>query len=158
MKTQTITLTLPESTFRRLQQAAKLTFSSLEDILLSMINKTLGKPAGLPADLTDGLSDELADELAAMALLTDEALWAAAESSLSVAQERRMSQLTQASKERALTPTESAELSHLLELYDQAVLRRAYILALLNQRGYNLPSQSELLELSYDKQQSPIYG
>lgn len=158
MKTQTITLTLPESTFRQLQRAAKLTFRSLEDILLSMINKTLGKPLGLPAELTDGLSDELADELAAMALFTDQALWAAAESSLSAAQERRMSQLTQASKEKALTTAESAELSHLLELYDQAVLRRAYVLALLNQRGYELPSQTQALELPHDDEESSIYG
>jgi hypothetical protein len=68
---------------------------------------------------------DLADELAAMTLFSDDALWAASESSLSPAQQRRLSQLTHAGGSRALTAAESKELAHLLDLYDRSVLRRA---------------------------------
>jgi len=37
-----------------------------------------------------------------------------------------------------------AELDHLLEQYDLAVLRRAHALALLSQRGHQLPDQNQL--------------
>lgn len=141
MSTETITVTLPESIFRRLQRTAELTFHSVDEIIAKMVNFTLKSPPNLPADL--------ADELAAMSLFTDDALWAAAESSLAPANERRLSQLIYASKERSLTTPESAELEHLLQLYDQAVLRRAHVLAILNERGHQIAERTEGQESSY---------
>ncbi|MCL4862418.1 MAG: hypothetical protein KJZ93_23585, partial [Caldilineaceae bacterium] len=85
----------------------------------------------------------LADKLAAMAIFTDEALLAATKSSLSSAEQHRLQQLTEASKTRTLTSAESAELDHLIERYDIAVLRRAHALALLAQRGYLLPERND---------------
>ena len=84
---------------------------------------------------------DLADELAAMALFTDSVLWAAAESSLSPAHQRRLNQLIEASKEGNLTTAQSAELTHLLDLYDRAVLRRAHVLAYFRERGYQISPQ-----------------
>lgn len=95
---------------------------------------TLEIPADLPPDL--------ANEIAAMALFTDEALRSASDASLSPAQQHRLRQLTQSSQERRLTDADASELEYLMEQYDIAVLRRAHALALLSQRGYPLPDQS----------------
>lgn len=133
MLEQTITVTLPELLIHRLQRVAALTYRTVDDVVASVVDTALSAPPDL--------LPELADEIAAMALFTDEALWSASESSLSPAQQRRMRQLIQGSKERHLTSAESAELDHLLEQYDIAVLRRAHALALLSQRGFRLPDQ-----------------
>jgi hypothetical protein len=54
-----------------------------------------------------------------MTLFNDEALWAAAESSLSPAQQRRLNQLTHADGSRLLTAAESGELAYLLDLFNR---------------------------------------
>ncbi len=136
MLDQTITVKLPEPLLHRLQRVAQLTYRSVDDIIVSAVDTTLYTSPHLPP--------ELADEIAAMALFKDDALLAAAESSITPAQQRRLGQLTQASKERTLDPPESAELDHLIDLYDKAVLRRGHALALLAQRGYQLSDQNEL--------------
>ena len=136
MLEQTITVTLPELLIHRLQRVAALTYRTVDDVVASVVDTALSAPSDLPPDL--------ADEIAAMTLFTDDALWSASESSLSPAQQRRMRQLIQSSKEGHLTSAESAELEHLLEQYDIAVLRRAHALALLSQRGYQLPDQPQL--------------
>jgi hypothetical protein len=147
MLEQTITVTLPDLLVHRLQRAAQLTYRTVDDVLASVVDTTLQAPPGLPPDL--------ADEIAAMALFTDDALWSASESSLSPAQQHRLRQLTQSSKERRLTQAESAELDYLLEQYDIAVLRRAHALALLNQRGHQLPDQNQLPKNSEDDGEDP---
>ena len=86
------------------------------------------------------LSYDMSDDVAAMALMNDTALMAVAESSLSPAQQRRLQQLTEAGGQRRLLASEETELAHLLELYDRSVLRRAKALAILAQRGYELPN------------------
>jgi hypothetical protein len=57
-------------------------------VLATTIDVALPPDPNLPADL--------ADELAAMSLFSDDALWAATESSLSPAQQRRLRQLNHA--------------------------------------------------------------
>jgi hypothetical protein len=135
MLEQTLTIKLPESLLQRVQRVAELTYRSVDEVLVSALDATLRVPPGLPT--------ALADELAALALFTDEALLAATKSSLSLAQQHRLRQLTEASKTRTLTSAESAELDHLVERYDIAVLRRAQALALLAQRGYSLPERND---------------
>ena len=88
------------------------------------------------------LPAELADNLAALALFSDDALWAAVESSLSPAQQRRLEQLSTMADARSLTVAESSELVQMLELFDRSVLRRAKALAILAQRGYEIPNQT----------------
>ncbi len=78
-----------------------------------------------------------------MTMFSDEALWAASESSLSLAQQRRLSQLTHGGGSRTLTAAESSELSSLLETYDRSVLHRAKALAILAHRGYDLPNRAD---------------
>ena len=96
---QTITVKLPQPLVRRLQRAAELTFRSVDDVLASTVGAALSAPPDLP--------DDLADELAAMHLLNDEALQAAAQPSLSAAEQQQLRQLNQTAAERSLIPAEA---------------------------------------------------
>ena len=133
---QVISIQVPEPIFRRLQRVAEITHRPVEEVLATTINVALPQDPSLPADL--------ADELAAMTMFSDDALLAASESSLSPAQQRRLIQLTHAGGSRSLTAAESAELAHLLDLYDRSVLRRAQALAILAHRGYEIPDRVDL--------------
>lgn len=125
---------VPVPLYDRLKRAAELTHRSVEDVLASTVN------VALPADPT--LPAELVDDLAALAFYSDDALWAAAESSFSSAQQRRLEQLSTIADSRSLTKAETSELSQLLEQYDRSVLSRAKALAVLAQRGYQIPDQT----------------
>lgn len=125
---------VPVPIYDRLKRAAALTHRSVEDILITTVN------AALPPD--PNLPTELANDLAALALYSDDALWAAAESSLSAGQQYRLEQLATTADARSLTAAESSELTQLMELFDRSVLRRAKALAILAQRGYEVPDQT----------------
>ena len=131
---QTVSIELPKHLYMRLRRIATATHRPVEEILSTTIDVVLPEDANL--------SDELVDELAAMAFYSDQALWAATESSISPAQQRRLEQLTYAGGTRSLTTSETAELNELLELYDRSVLRRAKALAVLAHRGYDIPEHS----------------
>lgn len=129
---QTVNVRLPQPLFQRLQRIAEVTHRSIEDVLTTTVNAALPTTPDLPV--------ELADELTAMSLFSDDALQAAAQSSLSTAQQKRLAQLTHAGGNRVLTEAENKELKNLLYLHDYAVLRRAKSLAILAQRGYDIDS------------------
>jgi hypothetical protein len=131
-----VSVQVPETIYRRLRRAAELTYRSVEDVLTTTIDAALPSASGLP--------QEVAEDLAAMAMLSDAALWAATESSLSAADQRRLRQLTHAGGRRSLSVAEKAEMQRLLDLYDRSVLQRAKALAILAQRGYELPDRSDL--------------
>jgi hypothetical protein len=126
MSEKMIQVQVPESAYRKLQQAAALTHRSIDEILVNTIDTSLPAPTDLPS--------EIADELAAMHLLSDAALWAASQPSLSAAQQARLAQLN--GLERKLTAAETAEQEALFTAYYHAVLRRSQALALLAQRGH----------------------
>jgi hypothetical protein len=130
MTERTLTVTLPEHTFLRLQKAAEVTYRSVDDLLATTIDATLSAPSNLP--------EALANELAALHLLGDEALWAAVLPSLSPAEQHRLAQLNHIGGERDLTTAESAEQAALLQAYYRSMLRRAQAIAILKQRGHNI--------------------
>ncbi len=136
---QTISVQIPEPIFRRLRRMAEITNRSVEDVLATTVSVALPPDMDLPADL--------ADELAAMTMFSDDALWVATKTSLSPAQQRRLSQLTHAGGSRKLTTAESSELTHMLESYDRSVLRRAKALAILAHRGYEILDKSNWPDL-----------
>lgn len=141
MPEKTIAVQLPESAFRKLQRAAELTYRSVDDVLVSTIDAALTAPPDLPPDL--------ANELGAMRLLSDDALWAAVQPSLSPAEQHRLRQLNHIAGERSLTEAEAAEQTALIEAYHRSVLRRAQALAILTQRGYSIPRE-DLLHVPFD--------
>ena len=127
---QTVTVEIPKSLYHRLQRIATETHRTVEDVLATTVNVSLPPQPDLP--------ESLADELVAMQLFRDEALWAATESSLSKAEQRRLRQLGEGGDVRKLTSGETKELEILLEKYDKAVIRRAQALAILAHRGYEI--------------------
>jgi hypothetical protein len=127
---RTVSIQVPESAFRKLQRAAQLTYRSVDEILVGAIETSLPTPSDL--------APETADDLAAMRLLSDEALWAAAQPSLSPAEQARLQQLNRLAGERPLSTAEQAEHEALLEAYHHAVLRRAQALAILTHRGHSI--------------------
>lgn len=128
---QTLTVRLPASVAAKLQRAAALTYRSVDDIVASTIDAALAEPPSVSADL--------APEFAAMHLLSDQALQAAAQPSISSADLHRLRQLNHAAGERSLTQAEAAEHEALLQTYQVSVLRRAQALAILAQRGFDIP-------------------
>jgi hypothetical protein len=135
----TVSVQVPERVFRRLQRIAEATYRPIEDVLATTVSVALPQSPDLPPDL--------ADDLTAMTMFSDEALWAAADSSLSPSQRRRLNQLSHAGGQRVLSAAESAELAHLVDQYDRAVLRRARALAILAHRGFAVANQDSSLEL-----------
>ncbi|MCX6029772.1 MAG: hypothetical protein NT169_10780 [Chloroflexi bacterium] len=135
MTVQMIEVGLPKPVFAKLQRAAKLTYRSVEELLAATINATLVSPLDLPRDL--------ANELAAMHIMSDAGLWAAAEPSMSPAEQLRLSQLNEMGGERTLTLSEQAEQQQLLKAYYRSMLRRAKALAILAQRGHPVPIVAE---------------
>jgi hypothetical protein len=133
MAAETVSVGLPKSIFVKLERVAEITHRSVEDVLASTLDAVLVAPADLP--------DDLANELAAMQVFSDEALWAAAQPSLSPAEQVRLGQLNHAAGERALTEAEASEQEHLLAAYNRSVLRRAQSLAILRQRGHPLQAR-----------------
>ncbi len=131
-----VSVQVPEPIYRRLRRVAELTYRSVEDVLTTTVDAALPAAPDLPSDL--------ADDLAAMVMFSDDVLWTATESSLSAAEQRRLRQLTHAGGRRSLSVAESAEMQRLLDMYDRSVLRRAKALAILAQRGYELPDRSDL--------------
>jgi hypothetical protein len=128
MTEKTIPVYLPESTVRKLQKAAEVTYRSVDDILLSTINAALAAPPNLPPDL--------ADELSAMHLLSDEALREALPPTLSPDDQHRLQHLNHIGSEQTLTATEATEQATLLYAYHRSILRRAQAMAILSQRGH----------------------
>ena len=88
---------------------------------------------------TPGLPADIAAELTAMRLFSDAALRAAVEPSLSPTEQWRLHQLNAMVGERELTLAEENEQKALIAAYNRSVLRRAKALALLAQRGHDLP-------------------
>lgn len=133
---QTLTVRLPASVAAKIQRAAALTYRSIDDIVATTIDAALAEPPSAPTDL--------APEFAAMHLLSDQALQAAAQPSISPAELHRLRQLNHAAGERSLTQAETAEQEALLTTYQVSVLRRAQALAILAQRGYDIPYRTAL--------------
>lgn len=129
---QTLTITLPDSTLEKLNRAAELTYQTIDEIVAATVETALPGRSDLPV--------EQATELDAMRFYSDDALWAAVEPTFSAYESRRLGQLSDFANVRDLTEREKAEQSELLDAFDRSVLRRAQALALLKQRGHDISS------------------
>lgn len=127
---QTLTITVPDSVFRKLNRMAELTYRTVDEVIVSTFETVVESESDLP--------DELAAELAATQLYSDDGLWAATRPSMSAYEQHRLAQLNEFAGERSLTEREKAEQSDLLVAYDRSLLRRAQALALLKQRGHDV--------------------
>lgn len=133
MATQTINIELPDELYRRLQGMATATRRPLQEILVQTIR------GNLPL-APDDLPPAQHDLVAALAPLSDEALWAVAKEPSPATDWRRHQRLLRKAAAGPLTPVEQRDLETLREATDRFVTRRSVALALLKWRGYTFPT------------------
>jgi len=137
MATQTVTLQLPESLYTRLQQAARATRRSLDDVLLHAVQ------VGSPPRWDDAPAEFQAD-LAALDRLDDDTLWRIARSRKSEADMERYQDLLDKNANDRLSANERDELAGLRIEFDRSMLCKAHAAALLRWRGYQIPTSETL--------------
>lgn len=128
-----VTIHLPNTVYRKLQQAARTTNRGLEDILLQTIN------GNIPPLVEEAPADVRA-ELEPLQWLDEEKLWAVARSRLASPQQERQLYLLRQNQRGAITATERDEMERLGDLADRLTLKKAFAYALLRWRGFPLPA------------------
>ncbi|WP_204102278.1 MULTISPECIES: hypothetical protein [Spirulina sp. CCY15215] len=129
--TETITLQVPETIYRRLVDTARATKRPLEDIMLRVLE------IGSPPLWTD-VPEEFQADLAALDKMEDEALWKIAYSQMPEEAADRATELLEFS-DRALTPSEQQELIDLQAESNRFMLCKAQASAILGWRGHRVP-------------------
>lgn len=133
---QNVTVQLPESLYRRLQQAAQAMQQPLEAVLLRAVQ--VGSP---PA--WEDVPAQFQADLAALDRLDDIALWRIARSR-QAADMVLYQELLDKKANGTLTSDEQAELVQLRTEADRFMLRKAQAVALLRWRGHTIPPADKL--------------
>jgi hypothetical protein len=136
-QTQKLTVELPESIFRHLQQIAEQTHQPLEILVAQSIT------GNLPPSVDNAPPEVQADLLAMQQLAVDD-LREIAQSQLPHVQQQRLLELLEKRQTTSLTPAESQELNDLRLAADRLMLRKAYAWNVLRWRGQRIPALTEL--------------
>ncbi len=131
MAINSVTLQLPDSSYKRAQRAAMLLNRSIEDLLESMLN------SALPA--LDDTSTNLATEMAQLPTLLDAELWRVARSQMRAEDEALLHELLDVQAERQLSTEEARQLENLYHQAGRLTLIKSQAYTLLHQRGYSVP-------------------
>ena len=137
MTTRTIMLRLPESLYTRLQQAARATHRSLDDVLLHAVE--VGSPPRW-----DDVPAEFQADLAALDRLDDETLWHIARGRQTEVGMDRYQELLDKKANGILSSEERDELVRLRVESDRFMLCKAHAAALLRWRGHQVPPAEAL--------------
>ena len=137
MTMQTVTVSLPENVYLRLQQVAQGTQQSLTDVLLHAVK------VGSPPSWEDVPAEFQAD-LAVLDRLDDDFLWQIARSKQSDDDMVRYQLLLDKNADETISESERLELTKLRVESDRMMLRKAHAAALLRWRGHQLPPAEKL--------------
>lgn len=138
MTTRTITLTLPEDLYARLEAQAQQTARPVDDV----VAQTLAR--GLIAASDPELAPAVQAELAAMEQLADAVLWNIAGSTASSDTIALYDLLTQRQQAGTLSNEGQQWLERVRAEADLLMLRKAHAYALLMQRGHRIPAIEDL--------------
>jgi len=127
--TTEITVTLPEAVVRRAELLAHRTGRAVADVLAETIERSL-RPLGTVSAEETPISG-----------WSDAEVLAATEAELSAAEDTRLSELLDRQQAGLLTDGERAELSALIERYEEGLLRKAQALRETVRRGLRAPLQ-----------------
>jgi uncharacterized membrane protein len=127
MTTQNVTLHLPEVLAERVKRAANVLQRPWEEVIVSVLAAALPDVEDAPVDMRA--------ELARMTWLSDQELWAIANSAMAEEQQQQMRHLAGLQAERPLTQEEQDALDALRQEYGRVTLRKARAYALLSLRG-----------------------
>lgn len=134
----TVTVKLPQYLYERLETQSQSVASSVDEIVVQTLARTL------PPIVEKDLPQDLQVELAALEHLSDEALWQIAQSTMNRDKVALYDVLLDRHQAGALTPEGRKWLTRLREEAEALTLRKAHAYALLQSRGYKLPSLEEL--------------
>jgi hypothetical protein len=137
MSTQAVTLQLPEDLYLRLQQMARATHQSFDEVLLRAIQ------VGAPPSWEDAPAAFQVD-LAALDRLDDDSLWHIARSRQTEADMTRYQELLDKNANDTISDAERAELTRLRTAADRFMLRKVHAAALLRWRGHRIPPADTL--------------
>ncbi len=132
MSTQTITLQVPDVTYRHANRVAKVLRHSLEEVLVNTLTVTLPPLDDVPA--------EMEAEVAGMAYLSHEILKLIANATMTTKDQKQLDTLLDTQNRGELTPAGQQELAALMAEYGRTMLRRAKAVALLSARGISVSS------------------
>lgn len=134
MSAQTIdiTLALPRQLVHKLERAARAQRASVADVVAGTLDHILPAAADLPPTLLA--------ELLAMVDLSDAALQEVAAARLTASDDQRLRELDEQARVRPLADGEVAEHEALLNRWQEAVIRRAQAMLLLQRRGFDVPA------------------
>ncbi|MDZ7362407.1 MAG: hypothetical protein ONB46_17045 [candidate division KSB1 bacterium] len=134
---QTVTISLPEKTYHRLQHASEIAGKPIHEFAAQSVAENL-------PPLLDMIPVRYRDDLRRMEKLSDDELWAIARSRVDEKSQRRHQRLLKKNSAGTLTQDERKALTELRLSADGVMLRKAYAFLLLKLRGYRLPSLQEL--------------
>ena len=135
---RTITVTLPEGVYEQLEARAQTAARSVEDVVAEALARTL--PPTPELDLPPAVQAEMK----AMEQLSDEALQTIAHSTANDDKIALYDLLIERQNTGALTTEGRRLLTQLRDEADALMLRKAHAYALLQSRGYTLPSLDDL--------------
>ena len=137
MTIQTVTLSLSETTYIRLQQTAKATKQSLTDVLMYAVK--IGSPPGW-----EDTPAEFQADLAALDRLPDQKLWQTARSHQSEADMKPYQELLNKNANGTISEAERLQLIQHRTEADRFMLRKSHAAALLRWRGHQIPPSTQL--------------
>lgn len=137
MTFKTVTMQLPENLYLRLQQTAKATKQSFEEILLRALQ--VGSPP-----TWESAPAEFQADLAALDRLDDATLWRIIRYRADTVQMERYQALLDKNANETLSIEERAELTQLRTEFDRRMLQKAHAAALLQWRGHHIPPADKL--------------
>lgn len=137
MSVRTLVLDMPETLYSHLENQAKASKHSLNDLVLNNLTRTL-------PPIEDDLPQTLREEFEAMERLSDHALWQIAESKMSEDEVALYDVLLERNRQGTLMAEGRQWLNRLRESADELMLRKAQAYALLYHRGHELPTLEEL--------------
>ncbi len=137
LRAQSLTITLPESVIRLLNEVAQNTRLSLEQVVQQSIE------GNLPPSVVN-MPIDMREELIRLQTMPINEVKAIAHSQIEPVISTRHIQLLEDNSNDLLTSTQKEELSQLRLQADQHMLRKAYAWAILRWRGMPIPTLDQL--------------
>ncbi|MGC1309371.1 MAG: hypothetical protein WA885_19290 [Phormidesmis sp.] len=130
MEPQTVTLHLPDATYRRLVELSTQSERPLTEETVFLLNAALATDESQTSDITARLEH--------LSLLTDEELWNAATSTASEEDNELMQGLLEKRQRAGLTSNETEQLQVLSAHFNQIMMTRAKAATILLERGHDI--------------------
>ena len=130
MSEQTLTLSIPPSIFRMLQDRAEVRKRTVQEEIREILVTAVPESTDLSANLQEAISS--------LSVLRDDELWRAARSHLAEEDSAELEDLHHKRESEGLSQAESQTLASLMWRYERAMLVRAQAAALLHQRGHDV--------------------